>query len=186
MNLPNIITILRLFLTPLIVWLVLTENYILGFIFFVFSGLSDALDGYLAKKFNQSSLLGSYLDPIADKILIVSTILVLGYNGLVPIWLIIIIVSRDIAIFGAVLISFIIGSNLKIKPLTVSKINTFLQIFYIGIIFLIQFDIFLPEESIRIFYLLVTYLIAISTIVSWLFYLQLWLINMNVINSNEE
>ncbi|SVD79265.1 uncharacterized protein METZ01_LOCUS432119, partial [marine metagenome] len=136
MNLPNIITILRLFLTPLIVWLVLTENYILGFIFFVFSGLSDALDGYLAKKFNQSSLLGSYLDPIADKVLIVSTILVLGYNGLVPIWLIIIIVSRDIAIFGAVLISFIIGSNLKIKPLTVSKINTFLQIFYIGIIFL--------------------------------------------------
>tara|TARA_B100001245_G_C22878005_1_gene422171 strand:+ start:1138 stop:1821 length:684 start_codon:yes stop_codon:yes gene_type:complete len=186
MNLPNIITILRLFLTPLIVWLVLTENYILGFIFFVFSGLSDALDGYLAKKFNQSSLLGSYLDPIADKILIVSTILVLGYNGLVPIWLIIIIVSRDIAIFGAVLISFIIGSNLKIKPLTVSKINTFLQIFYIGIIFLIQFNIFLPEESIRIFYLLVTYLIAISTIVSWLFYLQLWLINMKVINSNEE
>ena len=117
MNLPNIITILRLFLTPLIVWLVLSENYILGFIFFVFSGLSDALDGYLAKKLNQSSLLGSYLDPIADKVLIVSTILVLGYNGLVPIWLIIIIVSRDIAIFGAVLISFIIGSNLKIKPL---------------------------------------------------------------------
>ena len=80
----------------------------------------------------------------------------------------------------------IIGSNLKIKPLTVSKINTFLQIFYIAIIFLMQFDIFLPEESIRIFYLLVTYLIAISTIVSWLFYLQLWLINMKVINSNEE
>ena len=131
-------------------------------------------------------MLGSYLDPIADKVLIVSTILVLGYNGLVPIWLIIIIVSRDIAIFGAVLISFIIGSNLKIKPLTVSKINTFLQIFYIAIIFLMQFDIFLPEESIRIFYLLVTYLIAISTIVSWLFYLQLWLINMKVINSNEE
>ena len=186
MNLPNIITILRLFLTPLIVWLVLTENYILGFIFFVFSGLSDALDGYLAKKFNQSSLLGSYLDPIADKVLIVSTILVLGYNGLVPIWLIIIIVSRDIAIFGAVLISFIIGSNLKIKPLTVSKVNTFLQIFYIAIIFFMQFDILLPNESIRIFYLLVPYLIAASTIVSWFFYLHLWLINMKVINANEE
>ena len=92
------------------------------------SGISDALDGFIAKRFNQKTLLGSYLDPIADKFLIVSAIVLLGYNGYVPIWLIIIIVSRDIAIFGAVIISWMLGTNLRIEPLIISKINTFLQI----------------------------------------------------------
>ena len=101
------------------------------------SGISDALDGFIAKRFNQQTLLGSYLDPIADKFLIVSSIVLLGYNGYVPIWLIIIIVSRDIAIFGAVIISWMLGTNLRIEPLIISKINTFLQIFYIVITFLV-------------------------------------------------
>ena len=108
MNLPNLITISRLLLTPYIVWLLLIESYFLGFIFFLISGISDALDGFIAKRFNQKTLLGSYLDPIADKFLIVSAIVLLGYNGYVPIWLIIIIVSRDIAIFGAVVISWML------------------------------------------------------------------------------
>ena len=114
MNLPNLITISRLLLTPYIVWLLLIESYFLGFIFFLISGISDALDGFIAKRFNQKTLLGSYLDPIADKFLIVSAIVLLGYNGYVPIWLIIIIVSRDIAIFGAVIISWMLGTNLRI------------------------------------------------------------------------
>ena len=116
MNLPNLITISRLLLTPYIVWLLLIESYFLGFIFFLISGISDALDGFIAKRFNQKTLLGSYLDPIADKFLIVSAIVLLGYNGYVPIWLIIIIVSRDIAIFGAVIISWMLGTNLRIEP----------------------------------------------------------------------
>ena len=120
MNLPNIITISRLLLTPYIVWLILSESYFLGFIFFLLSGFSDALDGFIAKRFNQQTLLGSYLDPIADKFLIVSSIVLLGYNGYVPIWLIIIIVSRDIAIFGAVIISWMLGTNLRIEPLIIS------------------------------------------------------------------
>ena len=130
MNLPNLITISRLLLTPYIVWLLLIESYFLGFIFFLLSGISDALDGFIAKRFNQKTLLGSYLDPIADKFLIVSAIVLLGYNGYVPIWLIIIIVSRDIAIFGAVIISWMLSTNLRIEPLIISKINTFLQLFY--------------------------------------------------------
>ena len=81
MNLPNLITISRLLLTPYIVWLLLIESYFLGFIFFLISGISDALDGFIAKRFNQKTLLGSYLDPIADKFLIVSAIVLLGYNG---------------------------------------------------------------------------------------------------------
>ena len=184
MNLPNIITISRLLLTPYIVWLILSENYVLGFIFFLISGVSDALDGFIAKRFNQHTLLGSYLDPIADKFLIVSSIVLLGYNGYVPIWLIIIIVSRDIAIFGAVIISWMLGTNLRIEPLIISKINTFLQIFYIVITFIVILNNQFLNELITSIHEITTYLIAISTILSWMSYLKVWLINVNSVDKN--
>ena len=184
MNLPNLITISRLLLTPYIVWLLLIESYFLGFIFFLISGISDALDGFIAKRFNQKTLLGSYLDPIADKFLIVSAIVLLGYNGYVPIWLIIIIVSRDIAIFGAVIISWMLGTNLRIEPLIISKINTFLQLFYIVMTFAVILNNEFLTELILSIHDFTTYLIAVSTILSWLFYLRVWLINVNSVNKN--
>lgn len=184
MNLPNLITISRLLLTPYIVWLLLIESYFLGFIFFLLSGISDALDGFIAKRFNQKTLLGSYLDPIADKFLIVSAIVLLGYNGYVPIWLIIIIVSRDIAIFGAVIISWMLGTNLRIEPLIISKINTFLQLFYIVMTFAVILNNEFLTELILSIHDVTTYLIAVSTILSWLFYLRVWLINVNSVNKN--
>ena len=134
MNFANIITVGRLLFTPIIIWLIFSSYYSLGLIFFVLSGLSDALDGFIAKQFNQSTILGSYLDPIAYKTLIVSSILALGYMGAIPSWLIILIVSRDLAILGAVIISWLVERSLKIEPIISSKINTFLQIFYIGLI----------------------------------------------------
>ena len=136
MNIANIITIMRLLITPFIVWLILSGYYTMSLLFFIFSGLSDAIDGFIAKKFNQITILGSYLDPLADKILIVSSILILGFIGIIPSWLLILIVSRDLAILGAVIISWIFDSDLKIKPIFSSKINTFLQILYIGFILL--------------------------------------------------
>ena len=184
MNLPNLITISRLLLTPYIVWLLLIESYFLGFIFFLISGISDALDGFIAKRFNQKTLLGSYLDPIADKFLIVSAIVLLGYSGYVPIWLIIIIVSRDIAIFGAVIISWMLGTNLRIEPLIISKINTFLQLFYIVMTFAVILNNEFLTELILSIHDVTTYLIAVSTILSWLFYLRVWLINVNSVNKN--
>ena len=184
MNLPNLITISRLLLTPYIVWLLLIESYFLGFIFFLISGISDALDGFIAKRFNQKTLLGSYLDPIADKFLIVSAIVLLGYNGYVPIWLIIIIVSRYIAIFGAVIISWMLGTNLRIEPLIISKINTFLQLFYIVMTFAVILNNEFLTELILSIHDVTTYLIAVSTILSWLFYLRVWLINVNSVNKN--
>ena len=136
MNFANIITVVRLLFTPIIIWLIFSSYYYLGLIFFVLSGLSDALDGFIAKQFNQRTILGSYLDPVADKTLIVSSILALGYMGAIPSWLIILIVSRDLAILGAVIISWLVERSLKIEPIISSKINTFLQIFYIGLILL--------------------------------------------------
>jgi len=182
MNFANIITVVRLLFTPIIIWLIFSSYYYLGLIFFVLSGLSDALDGFIAKQFNQKTILGSYLDPVADKTLIVSSILALGYMGAIPSWLIILIVSRDLAILGAVIISWLVERSLKIEPIISSKINTFLQIFYIGLILLslsskeeiIYLDIFiLPTFSI---------LIALSTLISWFSYLILWLRSMGIIN----
>ena len=181
MNFANIITVVRLLFTPIIIWLIFSSYYYLGLIFFVLSGLSDALDGFIAKQFNQRTILGSYLDPVADKTLIVSSILALGYMGAIPSWLIILIVSRDLAILGAVIISWLVERSLKIEPIISSKINTFLQIFYIGLILLslsskeiIYLDVFiLPTFSI---------LIALSTLTSWFSYLILWLRSMGIIN----
>ena len=183
MNFANIITVFRLLLTPIIIWLIFSSYYMLGLIFFVLSGLSDALDGFIAKQFNQKTLLGSYLDPIADKALIVSSILALGYVGAIPPWLIILIVSRDLAILGAVIISWLIESSLKIEPIISSKINTFLQIFYIG---LILFNLSTRESidsldsHILPFFAI---LIACSTLSSWFTYLMIWLKNMGIIGN---
>ena len=182
MNFANIITVVRLLITPIIVWLIFSSYYGLGLIFFVFSGLSDALDGFIAKKYNQRTILGSYLDPVADKVLIVSSILALGYMGAIPPWLIILIVSRDLAILGAVIISWLVERSLKIEPIISSKINTFLQIFYTGLILL---SLTYQEEIIYLDnFILPTFsiLIALSTLSSWFSYLILWLRSMGIIN----
>ena len=122
------------------------------------------------------------MDPIADKFLIVSAIVLLGYNGYVPVWLIIIIVSRDIAIFGAVIISWMLGTNLRIEPLLISKINTFLQILYIVLTFIVILNNRYFEQLILSLHEINTFLIAITTIISWLSYLKIWLINVNQVN----
>ena len=182
MNFANIITVVRLLFTPIIIWLIFSSYYYLGLIFFVLSGLSDALDGFIAKQFNQKTILGSYLDPVADKTLIVSSILALGYMGAIPSWLIILIVSRDLAILGAVIISWLVERSLKIEPIISSKINTFLQIFYIGLILL---SLSSKEEIIYLnIFILPTFsiLIALSTLISWFSYLILWLRSMGIIN----
>ena len=182
MNFANIITVVRLLFTPIIIWLIFSSYYYLGLIFFVLSGLSDALDGFIAKQFNQRTILGSYLDPVADKTLIVSSILALGYMGAIPSWLIILIVSRDLAILGAVIISWLVERSLKIEPIISSKINTFLQIFYIGLILL---NLSSKEEIIYLnIFILPTFsiLIALSTLTSWFSYLILWLRSMGIID----
>ncbi|MDC0071444.1 MAG: CDP-alcohol phosphatidyltransferase [alpha proteobacterium MED-G09] len=182
MNFANIITVVRLLFTPIIIWLIFSSYYYLGLIFFVLSGLSDALDGFIAKQFNQRTILGSYLDPVADKTLIVSSILALGYMGAIPSWLIILIVSRDLAILGAVIISWLVERSLKIEPIISSKINTFLQIFYIGLILL---NLSSKEEIVYLnIFILPTFsiLIALSTLTSWFSYLILWLRSMGIIN----
>jgi cardiolipin synthase (CMP-forming) len=127
-NLPNFITLGRIISVPVIFWLLLSGQSKIAFFVFVCAGISDAVDGYLAKRFDWTTELGSYLDPLADKLLLVSIFIALGVRNELPLWLVIAVVSRDILIVAAVLLAWLLEQRVVIKPLAVSKANTLSQI----------------------------------------------------------
>jgi cardiolipin synthase len=127
-SLPNLITIGRLLLVPLTVYLLLTGFFAAAFAAFVAAGVSDALDGFIAKRFGLKTELGAHMDPVADKALLVSIYVVLGILGHLPIWLVIAVVSRDFLIVGAVVLAWMLGRPMPMAPLLVSKANTAAQI----------------------------------------------------------
>ena len=100
----------------------------MAFVVFLIAGISDAVDGYLAKAYNWQTELGAYLDPLADKLLIVSIFVALGASGHLPSWLVIAVVSRDVMIVAAVLLSWLLGNPVRIRPYIVSKANTTAQL----------------------------------------------------------
>ena len=134
MSIPNLITLGRILLVPVVVWAISSGQMWIAFVLFLAAGVSDAVDGFLAKRFGMASELGSYLDPLADKVLIVSIYVALGINGVIPGWLVILVVSRDIMIVGAVMLSWLIGSPVKVKPLLVSKLNTVAQVAFAALV----------------------------------------------------
>jgi cardiolipin synthase (CMP-forming) len=134
MNIPNTLTLTRIVLVPLVVWLIITHAMLAAFVVFLLAGLSDAADGYLAKRFNWHTELGAYLDPIADKALLVSIYVTLGFSDHLPAWLVIAVVSRDIVIIGAFILSWMLSRPVPVYPLLVSKANTLSQIVLAGLV----------------------------------------------------
>lgn len=128
MTIPNLITVARLFLVPLVIVMIADARWEAAFIIFVVAGISDAVDGFLARHCGMASELGSYLDPIADKALIVSIYITLAVVGAVPLWLVILVVARDIMIVAAVLLSWLLDRPVVIAPFLVSKLNTAAQV----------------------------------------------------------
>jgi cardiolipin synthase (CMP-forming) len=126
--LPNILSFIRLMAVPLAIWLMLAGDFTVAFWLFVAAGLTDALDGFLAKRFGWETELGSYLDPLADKALLVSVFVVLGWLGHLPLWLTIMVVFRDVFIIGGAVVVMAITGSFKADPMFVSKLNTALQI----------------------------------------------------------
>jgi cardiolipin synthase len=128
-NLANLITLARLISVPVVVWAILADEMALAFAIFVAAGVSDAVDGFIAKHFHTESVFGSYLDPLADKALLMSVYIALGHEGYLPMWLVILVVFRDILIIGGVLLLFTIGTrSVRVSPLLISKANTAAQI----------------------------------------------------------
>lgn len=134
MTIPNFITIARLLGVPLIVWLMIADRFGEATLLFVIAGLSDAADGFIAKRFGATSVLGAYLDPIADKALLVSVFVTLGFKGVLPAWLIVLVVSRDLFIIGGVILSYMLAIPMAMRPLRVSKLNTAAQILLIALV----------------------------------------------------
>src|SRR5580704_19313872 len=106
LDLPNLITIGRILLVPVVVWAIASKEMQVAFLVFLIAGVSDAVDGFLAKRLGMTSNLGAHLDPLADKVLIVSIYVALGVTEAVPRWIVILVVSRDILIIGGVMLAW--------------------------------------------------------------------------------
>src|SRR5438034_1135719 len=128
LSIPNLITLGRILLVPVVVWAITAGEMRIAFVLFLAAGISDAVDGFLAKRFGMATELGAYLDPLADKAMLVSIYVALGIADAVPGWLVILVVSRDIMIVTAVILSWLVDKPVALKPLLVSKLNTVAQI----------------------------------------------------------
>ncbi len=176
MSIPNLITLGRILLVPIVVWAIATPGAMwIAFVLFLAAGVSDGVDGYLAKRFGMTTELGAYLDPLADKALIVSIYLTLGINGFIPRWLVILVVSRDILIVGGIMLSWLVGNPLKIKPLLVSKLNTVAQIVFASVVLgALGFNYEWPMLT-----LILMGLVAVLTLLSVAAYVAEWVRHMN-------
>ena len=134
MSIPNLITLGRILLVPVVVWAIASGQMLAAFLLFMAAGISDAIDGFLAKRFGMTSELGAYLDPLADKVLIVSIYISLGIVDVLPRWLVILVVSRDLLIVGGIILSWIVRKPISVKPHPVSKANTAAQLLLVALV----------------------------------------------------
>ena len=138
MSIPNIITLGRILLVPVIVWAIASNQWKIAFAIFIVAGVSDAVDGFLAKRFNMASELGALLDPLADKALLVSIYVALAIVGAIPATIAIVVVARDFMIVGAFMVSWFLDRPLEVRPLVISKINTLAQILFAALVLSVE------------------------------------------------
>ncbi len=127
-DIPNLITGLRILLVPPFLWLLLQERYGAALLLFVIAGISDALDGFLAKYYGWTSELGGLLDPIADKLLLIGAILALGWLNELPVWLVALVILRDAVIVAGAVSYHLMIERVQASPLLISKLNTLMQL----------------------------------------------------------
>jgi len=169
-DIPNIISILRMVLVIPIVILLLKDSFGWAILLFALAGISDALDGYLANRYNWRSRLGSILDPLADKLLLISSFLTLTWLGLIPLWLTSAIIARDlIIVVGGMAFHYLIG-KFDMEPTFISKVNTFLQIILVFAVVLSYGVIDLGETSLDILF----YAVFFTSVVSGAHYIVYW------------
>ena len=177
MNLPNLISLARLLSVPLLVWAILAAKMELAFWLFVAAGISDAVDGFIAKHFGATSALGKYLDPLADKALLLGVYVTLGNAGYLPTWLVILVVFREVIIIGGAILILMLTEEAKIETLRISKINTAAQILLAAVVLAIAAmelkEGELPWMQVYIAWGL-TYLVAVTTFLSGAGYIVKW------------
>ncbi|HEY8033054.1 MAG TPA: CDP-alcohol phosphatidyltransferase family protein [Methylocella sp.] len=175
-SLPNLITLGRLVLAPAIVAMIAAQRWKEACVVFIIAGLSDAVDGWLANSFDLRSELGAYLDPLADKALIISVYVTLAIVEVLPVTIAILVVARDIMIIGAFMISLIMRKPVKVKPLMISKFNTAAQISFAAMVLGVKaFDF--PAGTWLDASL---YAVAVLTLASTVAYFGQWIKHMNL------
>jgi cardiolipin synthase len=175
LSIPNLITLGRILLVPVVVWAITAGQMQIAFILFLAAGISDAVDGFLAKRFGMATELGAYLDPLADKAMLVSIYVALGVIDAIPRWLVILVVSRDIMIVSAVILSWLVDKPVPLKPLFVSKLNTVAQIALACVVLAALGFEFNADVAV----MMLTALVAALTLLSVSFYLAEWVRHMN-------
>ena len=171
-SLPNALSILRIILTVPVVMTLLNHQYFLAMVLFFIAGITDALDGWIAKRYSFQSRLGSILDPMADKLLLVSSFVALYVIGLLPLWLLVLIFLRDFMIISGTVGCFIgsdVSKNDLLSPSKLSKINTVLQIALVLFLVMVQIYPVLPQYN-TIFFIIT----ATSTVLSGADYVWIW------------
>src|SRR5882724_3888211 len=169
-SIPNIITLGRILLVPFIVWAIASNQMEIAFAIFIVAGVSDAVDGFLAKRFNMASELGA---------LLVSIYMALGIWGAVPRWIVILVVSRDIMIVAAVIVSWLFGKPIPMKPLMVSKLNTVAQVAFAALVLAALGFGFEPKP----YDLILMGFVTVFTLVSVSLYLREWVRHMSTIEA---
>jgi cardiolipin synthase len=174
LSIPNTLTLARILLVPVVIWLIIDHDMLGAFVLFLLAGLSDGADGYLAKRYGWRTELGAYLDPMADKALLVSIYVTLGLGGHLPVWLVIAVVSRDVGIVAAVILAWMLSRPFVVHPLLVSKANTLSQIVLAGLV-LAELGLGLGMHNIVAVFVWVT---GALTLLSWGAYFWEWLKHM--------
>ncbi|WP_022949422.1 CDP-alcohol phosphatidyltransferase family protein [Methylohalobius crimeensis] len=169
-QIPNLITVMRIFLVGPTVWLILERRFDWALGLFFVAGVSDALDGYLAKHFGWFSRLGSLLDPIADKLLIVACYVAGAWIGLLPGWLAELVVARDLVILLGGVVYYLFLHPFEGQPSWISKFNTLCQIVLLLVLFWQHGFRPLPTG----WSTGLIYLVSVTTVVSGIQYVHLW------------
>ena len=131
LNIPNILTLSRIIITPVIVYAILSDEAVTALILMVAAGITDMLDGAIARYFNQRTTVGAYLDPLADKLMLISMFVTLFIIGEVPLFLFLAVIFRDAIIVVGAIAYEMVTHSLKMEPSMVSKVTTFMQIVYV-------------------------------------------------------
>ncbi len=174
LNIPNFITVGRVILVPVVFWLLVSGRVQAAFFAFVAAGISDGVDGFLAKRYGWTTELGAYLDPLADKLLLVSIFVAMGVLGELPSWLVIGVVTRDIMIVAAVMLSWLMDHPVRIRPLAISKANTAAQLILASTVLA---DVGFGLGLVQLRTVLI-WLTAVTTVASLAAYMRAWLQHM--------
>jgi cardiolipin synthase len=176
LNLPNFLTLIRIVAIPFFLVLLASQLYFDALLVFIFGGVTDALDGFIARRMNQKTSLGAVLDPVADKLLLMSSFIMLGMMGGIPLWLVVLVVSRDtVILFGYVAISFLLDERLEVQPTIAGKLSTVFQLFTVGVVLLMLARSQLLESWLDD---ALVYLTAATTVISGVQYLYLGLLRL--------